>query len=616
MKLKRLLLSACLGVALLAVWVLVLNRYDEEVLMLAASAVGSQSAASGDVLCVTLRGGGPYPGCTKVYTDIQAAVDASEGGETIKVAGGVYTGVQSRVAPVGYSGSALITQVVYISKTVILQGGYTVTNWSVADSEANPTTLDARGAGRVIFISGEIRPVIEQLHITRGNADGLGGGRGDDAGGGIYLMAASATISACDVFSNTAQMGGGLFLREGDVAITNSIFISNVVDRRGGGVGMDHSNAVISQTLFVGNKAGYAGGLHIYGESIAEIISSTIRENVVLCSGGGIVLESGSEATLVGNAVVSNTAPGDPGGLCYGEGGGLLNWSCDLTLVNNIFSGNSTDYFGGGMTIYRPGPAGDVRVSGNTFIGNAADLYGGGALFFDASVTSALLEMRGNVFVGNSAGEKGGGLVVGDNWVLGEGTIVGNSAGDSGGGIWVYGGNGTLVNSIIADNQVGVHGAGLYVEGSRYLALLHNTVARNIGGDGSGIYVANYPDFFSTVVLTNTILVSHTIGISVENGNTATLQTTLWGNEMDWGGIGAIIRYDDLWGDPAFVNPVGGDYHIGFASAALDRGTNAGVSTDIDGQQRPALRRYDIGADEYWPVGALKCVYLPLVYQH
>jgi hypothetical protein len=49
-------------------------------------------------------------------------------------------------------------------------------------------------------------------------------------------------------------------------------------------------------------------------------------------------------------------------------------------------------------------------------------------------------------------------------------------------------------------------------------------------------------------------------------------------------------------------------YHIGPGSAAIDRGMDAGVMTDIDGDPRPIGSLPDIGADE-----ARRWVYLPLL---
>jgi uncharacterized repeat protein (TIGR01451 family) len=109
------------------------------------------------------------------------------------------------------------------------------------------------------------------------------------------------------------------------------------------------------------------------------------------------------------------------------------------------------------------------------------------------------------------------------------------------------------------------------------------------------------------VALTNTILVSHTVGITVTGGNTATLEATLWGtdtwaNDTDWGGAGNIFTGTvNIWGAPAFVNPNAGDYHIAAVSVARDAGVNAGVTEDFEGESRPSDGFYDIGADEYYP---------------
>ncbi len=85
--------------------------------------------------------------------------------------------------------------------------------------------------------------------------------------------------------------------------------------------------------------------------------------------------------------------------------------------------------------------------------------------------------------------------------------------------------------------------------------------------------------------------------------NFQSLEGTLWGNDTDWGGAGTIIIGTvNVWGDPAFVDPDAGDYHLGPGSAAIDAGVNAGVTTDIDGNPRPHGGGFDLGADEYWPV--------------
>ena len=76
------------------------------------------------------------------YTTVQAAVDAvDEATDVIKVAAGDYTEVSVRQG---------VAQVVYISKTLALQGGYTTVFTVPPDPAANATILDADGGGRVI----------------------------------------------------------------------------------------------------------------------------------------------------------------------------------------------------------------------------------------------------------------------------------------------------------------------------------------------------------------------------------------------------------------------------------------------------------------------------------
>ena len=172
-------------------------------------------------------------------------------------------------------------------------------------------------------------------------------------------------------------------------------------------------------------------------------------------------------------------------------------------------------------------------------------------------------------------------------------------------------GNFTLINNIIANNHAD-HSAGVLV-GESTVDFLHNTLAQNPNVTGIGIWV----DGSSEVTLTNTIIVSHPVGIDVDSGGIATIDSTLWGsgawaNDTDWSGGGIINRSNDYWGDPDFVDYLAGDYHIGENSDAIDAGVDAGVTRDIDNHPRP-YQLPDIGADEYWPPGTLTFIYLPLV---
>jgi hypothetical protein len=451
------------------------------------------------------------------YSTIQDAVDAAGDGDTIQVATGVYTDVQRRAAPVGYLGppaSGIITQVVYISKTVTIRGGYTPSFADPADPEANPTTLDAQGQGRVIFITGDISPTIESLRITGGDADGLGGDQWwsefADAGGGVYVISATPTISNNYVFSNTVGSygdGGGLYLAGSAATLIGNIVTTNATNH-------------------------YGGGLFLY-QSSANLISNTVTANTArqYGNGGGLFLEQ-SPANLSGNTIYANTA-----------------------------------FIAGGLALL---DGNDVTLSENVIISNSADVAGGLAVGYSNVALSR------NIVTSNTARVDGGGLILALSQAV-------------------------LINNVVADNQAPYDG-GLLIRASS-AQLLHNTIARNMD---SGVYVTEDMDNnCSNVAMTNTILVNQTVGITVAAGSTATLESTLWySNTADWGGAGTIVTGTHNYrGDPRFASD---GYHLECGSAAIDRGVNAGVAIDIDGEPRPSDRGYDLGADE----SLLPCKYL------
>ncbi len=491
------------------------------------------------------------------YYTVQAAVDASTSpSDTVKVAGNC----------VGIERRAGLSQTVFLTKTLTLQGG-----WNLAFTEQNadlyPTTLDAWGQGRVLYIVGEITPSVASFNIVGGDAIDLGQW-GEDFGGGVYVLYASVILSDNYVRGNVASDGGGITIDRGHgILVGNRVFFnrnggihwriaegtveSNEVERNGGpGLYVDRSTVIVTGNRIVDN---YAEGMHLHYSTV------TVSDNLIqghMSDVGGGVRADGSDLLFEGNIVQSNRAELD--------GGGLYVYNGEAIAQSNIISGNVAYRGGGGMYLQSGG-----QITGNRIENNSAG-QGGGILS-----GSPLVSIDQNVIRGNRAKGDGGGLF------LGYGIV-------------------SMVNDIIADNQAGGDGGGLCSIGM-ILHLTHVTLARN--GGSSGVQIANHDSMPGVLTMVDTIVVSHTVGVQVEAGNEASLRGTLWGNGRwanghDWAGAGSIITETNIWGDPAFVDYEAGDYHIAPTSAAIDAGVSSYIYIDIDDEPRPVGEGYDLGADE------------------
>ncbi|MBU0492802.1 MAG: hypothetical protein KKB13_13215, partial [Chloroflexi bacterium] len=482
---------------------------------------------------------------------VQYAVDQADPGDEVHIATGVYTDVHQRAG---------ITQTVYLSKTVVIRGGYPADFSDPPDSATFPTTLNAKGRGRVFYIIGSISPTVEGLQIIGGNAVGLGWA---DGGGG-YVLTATAILRNNQITGNTAANGGGLYLQASDARLYGNEILGNVAAYcHGGGLYLNESPAVLSGNIISGNLASLYGRTPVTGYA-AE------------CNGGGLAL-CYSAATLNSNTVSDNTAQYD--------GGGLFLYASNATLSRNTIITNTAQEIGGGLCLYHSA----ATLDSNGITANNA-YVGGGLNLLDSSA-----ELANNAIIANSA--------------------------RYGGGLSLYRSAATFTNDVIADNQVHIAGGGLYIQACSP-RLRQTTIARNHGGDGSGIYTTGgwteRGFYYSTVALTNTILVNHAVGISVTDGNSVVLNGVLWYDTaitISQAANATVMVQHQRWGAPAFVASASGDYHLGPGSAAINAGVDAGVTTDLDGDARPGWCFPDLGADEFVTGWGCRYFYLPLTFR-
>ncbi len=89
--------------------------------------------------------GGTGPNCTQAAPcgSIQTAADLASNGDEIRVAQGAY--MDSHTRTVGFD---VVTQTVFLGKSLTLRGGYTDTDWMTSHLLGRPTILDARAPAR------------------------------------------------------------------------------------------------------------------------------------------------------------------------------------------------------------------------------------------------------------------------------------------------------------------------------------------------------------------------------------------------------------------------------------------------------------------------------------
>ena len=587
-----------------------------------ALAFGAALLMVGVVLSLT---GVPGAAQAAPSATIQSMIDAAPDGGTVSIPSGTYTEsltVNKTLTLTGVSSGTTIIQAVTGQRVITVTSGHSLRleNLTVTGGRAGS------GGGGVLADNGSL--VVVNCVIAD-NWASYGGGvyqgntgrvdvvgsriernRSDNHGGGLYVNGDVALTNTL-VLTNTATWdGGGLTVWTGGTSMLGGLLAGNQAGRNGGGINLNNGISV-SGTQFISNTAGQDGGGLLQWNSGQQVKVTNVRveRNQSSRDGGGLWAQGNVTVTnglFISNTADSRSSTDTRGGGVYASGGALLVISSTFR-ANQVECAGCSATFGGGVHVDTTRP---VTIQGSLFEANNG--WFGGGLHSTQAIT-----IRGTTFQNNSAGygggaytkyadiqnsdflrnyaAKGGGLeAAGDTSLVGA-RFISNTAGYGGGLYLPVAADARLVNAVIADNQAYYYGSGLLGEGGA-LRLWHTTIARNIGGDGSGAYFTTdwSGTYGSVVAMTNTILVSQTVGITVTAGNTAMLNGVLWySNPANTGGAGAIAVTNAFTGTPAFAAD---GYHLTSASKAINAGTAAGIAADIDGEMRDAAP--DLGADE------------------
>lgn len=517
-------------------------------------------------------------------TDAQAvrdAVAAAVPGDTVKVAG----------TCAGVAASAVVT----VSNELTLRGGYTESNWLLSDPVANPTVLDAQSAGRVVLVTaGGV--ALDGLTITNGAAPTSV----EEHGGGVHVSAGAVfTFVNGSVISNTApgfiSSGGGIAVLSGMIVVSNTLFEGNLATSVGQGGALyvaGSGTSVVLNTRFENNRAQQGAAISMQSSSDLSIIGSVIAKNVASSIAGGVF--AAQRFLITDTQFISNTATFGGGG-AYVVGDVTLNRA---RFERNVVTGSGN---GGGLTIQN-GSA-DIRTS--VFVTNSAT--NGGAIFV-ASAGAQTSHISGTLFRANHTSNEGGAIFtiassLTATFAITSSPIISNHAVNGGGAIYFGNGSiGLVDNSVFARNTAADGPADIGLGGSNVpatVAARHNTFVAAVAGSGIAVEVGHDVDNESGSFV-NSIFDGYatalTFGTRVA---TMTVDGVLWSNVLTPTGFVTITVNNAHTGSAAFVDRAADDYHVSITSDALERGVNAGVASDIDGEARPFGAAPDLGFDEF-----------------
>jgi hypothetical protein len=374
---------------------------------------------------------------------------------------------------------------------------------------------------------------------------------------------ATGSTSQCEVFSSTpAGCGGGIYVYQAEPTITNNIIRSNTaavsvtgMDGAGGGIYILQS----AGTLVRWNQI-YSNDSHINGEG----------------AGGGIyIIDSGGKTTIMENDIYENEDSSSTSFSHTGIGIFILDNIDQVQIYDNQIHDNNPDgwvYYGSAIT---------TQYCDNKTLIDENNIFDNiGYSVVNASYSSPVIQQ--NTIINPDAGY---GIFVGRSVLTDpiQTTLIYNNivAYHDYGNVYILGSTSENTDIVLRFNTLSNSDYGLYIENGGNV-----TFDRGIISDHTdyGIFSTGDPDMYLAV--TNTLFDDNTVD--------------------------GVMGSNPFYGDPAFIDPAGYDFHLLGSSAAINTVTDGGTAEDIDDDDRPSgwgATPYDVGADEFvW----LYDLFLPL----
>ena len=428
------------------------------------------------------------------------------------------------VGAIATIGDATISDSYFVNNAGRWGGAISASGYLLAGDDVNTLTVSGStfkengglyGAG--IFVAGSDFTVSDCV-FDKNTAFGKGDMTPNNNNGAAIVVTdtgkdITGAITGSNFTNNKAQYGGAIYICEGNIAISDSLFENNSADVEGGAIDIDSAinNPVVTveNSKFVNNTPQAIHNskeLHLGIETFTDLQNAIDLVDGILTLDSDIVMTDDEAAGFVGGVAINkdividgkgHTISAEDLGRIFSIGEGftvtltnatLINGKADkggaiyndgsLTLSDVKLSDNAADSYGGAVFNNGELVVSDSVFDSNDIVnrGSASVDYGGAAIY---NWYDGVLTVSGSNFTNNIKNYKNGDRLVGAIATIGDATISDsyfvNNAGRWGGAISASGYllAGDDVNTLTVSGSTfkengGLYGAGIFVWGSDF----------------------------------------------------------------------------------------------------------------------------------------------------
>ena len=427
------------------------------------------------------------------------------------------------VGAVATIGDATISDSYFVNNAGRWGGAISASGYLIAGDDVNTLTVSGStfkengglyGAG--IFVAGSDFTVSDCV-FDKNTAFGKGNMTPNNNNGAAIVVTdtgkdITGAITGSNFTNNKAQYGGAIYICEGNIAISDSLFVNNSADVEGGAIDIDSAinNPIVTveNSKFVNNTPQAIHNskeLHLGIETFTDLQNAIDLVDGILTLDSDIAMTDDEAAGFVNGVAINKNIRIDGKGhtisaedlgriFSIGEGftvtltnatlingkateGGAIYNDGSLTLSDVKLSDNAADSYGGAVFNNGELVVSDSVFDSNDIVnrGSASVDYGGAAIY---NWYDGVLTVSGSNFTNNIKNYKNGDRLVGAITTIGNATVSGsnfvNNSGRWGGAISATGAELrknsstlTVSNTIFKDNSALYAGA-VYIWGSNY----------------------------------------------------------------------------------------------------------------------------------------------------